>query len=132
MVSVVSTALSGYDAAIARLDVAASNLANQSSTQSTDRNGRTVNTPYVPQQVVQSSNADGGVTTHTAPVSPASVTQYDPTNPAANAKGIVQAPNVDLAQQFISANTASYDAKANLKSISVQDEMTKLALNMIT
>lgn len=132
MVSGISAALGGYHAATTRLDVAASNIANQASTQSTDQNGRTVNTPYVPRQVVQSSNAGDGVTTSTKPVSPASVSQFDPTNPAANAQGIVQAPNVDMAQQLMSANIAGYDAKANLKSISVQDEMTKQALDIIS
>ena len=132
MVSGISTALSGYHAAISRLDAAASNIANQASTQSTDQNGRTVNTPYVPLQVVQSSNAGDGVTTRTKPASPASVSQYDPTNPAANAQRIVQAPNVDPAQQLASASIAGYDAKANLKSIKVQDEMMKQTLNIIS
>ena len=132
MVSGISVALSGYHAATTRLDVAASNIANQASTQSADQNGRTVNTPYVPLQVVQSSNSGNGVTTSTKPVSPASVRQYDPTNPAANAQGIVQAPNVDLAQQLISADIAGYDAKANLKSIRVQNEMFRQALDIIS
>jgi len=132
MVSGLSAALSGYDAAMTRLDVSASNIANQSSTQSTDQNGGTVNAPYVPQQVVQSSNPNGGVTTSTQPVSPASVSQYDPSNPAANAQGIVQTPNVDLAQQLINTNVAGYDAQANLKMIQTQNDMMKQMLNIIT
>ena len=132
MVSGISAALSGYDAAMTRLDVSASNIANQSSTQRTDQNGGTVNAPYVPQQVVQSSNANGGVTTSTQPVNPASVSQYDPSNPGANAQGIVQTPNVDLAQQLINTNVASYDAQANLKMIQTQNDMMQQVLNIFT
>jgi flagellar basal-body rod protein FlgC len=131
MVSAISTALSGYNAAITRLDVSASNIANQSSTQSIDLNGETVASPYVPQQVVQSSNASGGVSTSTTPVSPASVRIYAPSIPGANAQGIVQMPNVDLVQQLVNTNIASYDARANLKLIKAQDEMMKQALNII-
>ena len=43
MVSGISVALSGYHAATTRLDVAASNIANQASTQSADQNGRRCN-----------------------------------------------------------------------------------------
>jgi flagellar basal-body rod protein FlgC len=132
MVSGISTALSGYNAAISRLDVSASNIANQSSTQSTDQNGGTVSTPYVPQQVIQSSNASGGVSTSTKPVTPASVSQYDPTNPGADAQGMLQVPNVDLAQQLINSNIAGYDALANLKVVKAQDEMMQQSLNIIS
>ncbi len=132
MVSGISAALSGYNAAIAHIDVAASNIANQASTQGIDQTGRTANAPYVPQQVVQSSNATGGVTTGLTPVTPASVSAYDPTNPGANARGMVQAPDVDPTQQRLAATVASYDARANLKSIRLQDEMMRQVLNIVS
>jgi flagellar basal body rod protein FlgC len=127
----ISTALSGYNAAVTRLDVSADNIANQASTQSTDQNGLTVNAPYVPQQVVQASIAGGAVTTSIQPVTPASVGQYDPANPASNAEGIAQVPNVDLTQQLINSAIALYSAQANLKSIKTQDQMMQQALDMI-
>jgi flagellar basal-body rod protein FlgC len=132
MVSGISTALSGYNAAITRLDVSVSNIANQSSTQSIDQNGEMVNSPYVPQRVVQASNASGGVSTSTRPVLPASVGQYAPSVPGANAQGIVQIPNVDLTEQLANTNIASYDARANLKLFKAQDEMMQQALNIIS
>ena len=64
-------------------------------------------------------------------VSPASVRIYAPSIPGANAQGIVQMPNVDLVQQLVNTNIASYDARANLKLIKAQDEMMKQALNII-
>ncbi len=132
MVSGISTALSGYNAAITRLAVSASNIANQSSTQSTDQLGGTTDSPYVPQQVIQSSNASGGVSTSTKPVAPASVSQYDPTKPGAHAQGIAQVSNVDLSEQLINANIAGYDARANLKLIKVQNEMMQQSLEIIS
>ncbi len=132
MVSALSSAISGYTAASTQLDVIASNIANQSSTQSIDNTGKTVNTPYVPQRVVQSSLPGGGVSASTRPVSPAAIGHYDPSDPAANTEGVVQTPNVDLVQQIVGSNIASYDAQANLKTIEVQDELTRATLNIIS
>jgi flagellar basal body rod protein FlgC len=132
MVSGISAALSGYSAALTRLDVAASNIANQFSTQSTDASGNTVNVPYVPQEVVQSSLAGGGVAASTRPVSPVSVGQYDPTSRAANAQGIVPTPNVDPVQQLSNIEIAGYDARATLKTFKVQDELLRQALNIVS
>jgi flagellar basal-body rod protein FlgC len=132
MVSGISTALSGYNAAITRLGVSASNIANQSSTQSAGPDGGTVDAPYVPQQAVQSSNATGGVATGTKFATRASVSQYDPANPGANAQGIVRVPNVDLGQQLINTNIAGYDARANLNVIKAQQEMIQQSLNIIS
>jgi flagellar basal body rod protein FlgC len=106
MVSGISTALSGYDAAVTQLAVSANNIA-------------------------KSTNAGGGVTTSGA-VSPASYITYDPANPAANAQGIVRTPNPDLVQQVVNANTAGYDAQANLTSLAVQNELSQKALNIVS
>jgi flagellar basal-body rod protein FlgC len=132
MLSALSSALSGYTAASTQLDVFASNIANLSSTQSTDSTGKTANVPYVPQRVIQSSLQGGGVSANTRPVSPASIARYDPSDPAANAQGVVQTPNVDLVQQIVGSNVASCDAQANLKMTKVQDEMTQAALNILS
>jgi flagellar basal-body rod protein FlgC len=132
MVSGISVALSGYNAAAARLDVSASNIANQTSTQTLGPAGQTANAPYVAQQVVQSAVLGGGVTTRTQSVAPPSVGQYDPSNPAANGQGIVQAPNVDPAQQIIGASAAQYDAQANVRVLEAQDDLAKQALNILT
>jgi flagellar basal-body rod protein FlgC len=131
MDSAISAALGGYNAAVARLDVSAANIANQASTQSLDQSGRTINAPYVPLQVAQSSLAGGGVAASVLPVSPASVGQYDPANPAADAQGIVQVPNVDPVRQLVDATVAGYDAQANLKTIKVQEEMLRQALDIV-
>ena len=87
MISAINTALSGFNAATKRIDVSANNIANAQST-ATDENGTQVNTPYVPQQVVQSSQTTGGVKANVVPVNPPATQVYDPGNAAADANGL--------------------------------------------
>lgn len=124
-------ALSGFNAANQRLTVAAQNLANQQST--TQRvDGAVVDRPYQPQEVVQSSQANGGVSTEVRPRDNATVDVYQPENPNADDNGVVQYPNVDTAEELVNARIASYDAKANLKLIKIQDDLFKNTLDIIT
>ena len=136
MVSGISTALSGYHVAISRLDAAASNIANQASTQSTDQNGRTVNMLHPPLAgcPTEYGGPPGATQRATKPASSGSrQPTNDPTNRAANAlRGSCRRLTFDPAQQLASANIAGYDAKANLKSIKLQDEMIKQTLNIIS
>jgi flagellar basal body rod protein FlgC len=131
MISAINSAISGYTATTQRINTAANNIANAFST-STDTNGVTSNTPYVPQQVEQSAQASGGVSTTTAPVNPPSVSVNDPGSPNANAQGVAQLPNVDQGQQLLQANIASYDAQANLSVIKVDQKNTQSLLNIIS
>lgn len=131
MVSAINSALSGYAAATQRINVSANNIANTFSTQ-TLQNGVTVNTPYVPEQVVQSTLVAGGVTTSIEPVNPPTVPVYDPNNPAAQANRVTQYPNVDQAQQLVQTQLASYDAQANLNVIKVEDNLFKSVLNIVS
>jgi flagellar basal-body rod protein FlgC len=132
MVSAINSALSGLTAATQRLNVVASNIANEDSTQTVRQDGTTASTPYVPQQLVQSSQQSGGVTTSTQAVAPASVSVNDPGNPAANANGITQYPNVDPAQQLVQAQIASYDAQGNISLLKVEKNLFQSVLNIIS
>ncbi len=106
MTLAINASISGLNAASTRVSVAANNLANQSSV-NTNTDG--VAKPYTAKQAVQTSQAGGGV---------------DVT--------IQQTNDVpDTAQQLIDAKIASYDFKANLKAIQVQDDLVKNALNII-
>ncbi len=124
MVSAVSIALSGLSASALRVGVAANNIANLQSTTSL-RNGQKTDQPYTPQQVVQTSDENGGVRATTQDVRPASVTQID-------ANGQVQVPNVELEDQFVNLMVGGYDFKANLKAFKVQDTITKNLLDIIS
>ena len=132
MVNAINAAVSGFNAATQRLNVSASNIANTFSTQTT-QNGTTTNTPYVPLQLEQSTQVPaGGVTTHTAPITPPSIQVYDPNNVAANSNGLTNYPNVDQAQQLVQAQISRYDAQGNISVIKVQDRLFQQVLNIVS
>lgn len=131
MVSAINSALSGLAAASKRIEVSANNIANQFSTQSIV-DGQVTNNPYTPQRVDQISLSNGGIETKVKDVNPPTTPVYDPENPSADASGVVQLPNVDQAEQLIDQKIASYDYKANLKTIQVQDDLNKSLLDIIS
>ena len=122
-------ALSGLNAASTRLNNSANNVANVSSTTSR-KDGQTVNEPFEPQRINQSSLESGGVRTTQQPVDPASIPVYDPRNVAANEEGITDYPNVNLEEEVVTQQIAKYDYKANLKTLEVADELTKDLLDI--
>ncbi|QAU47975.1 flagellar biosynthesis protein FlgC [Bradyrhizobium guangzhouense] len=133
--SIFSIATSGLSAASLRANAAASNIANvrttgplpTSSGSSTSGSGGSSSTSstypaaYVPlrvDQVSQSSgSAPGGTVATLSTVSPSYTAQSDPSAPFANQDGLVAAPNVDLADQFVQLATAKYSFMANAKVI---------------
>ncbi len=123
--SALNTAVSGLRAAEVRLANSANNVANIQTT------GRAPGQTFQPLQVVQSSEAAGGVSTSLQAVNPATVPVFDPGNAAADAEGITQYPNVNLEQELVNQKIATYDFKANLKVIEKTDEMTKDLLNIL-
>jgi flagellar basal-body rod protein FlgC len=146
--STLSIATSGLSAASLRLDVAASNIANARDTGplpatsgsgasgSTGSSSNASNFPaaYVPLQVNQvdqtNGSLPGGTRATVSTVSPSFVVQSDPNAPFANQDGLVAAPNVDLASQFIQLLTAKYDFAANAKVIQAYSNTTKALLDI--
>ena len=146
--STLSIATSGLTAASLRLDVAADNIANALSTGplpaadgsgpsgGTGNAGNTTNFPaaYVPLQVNQvdqsSGSTPGGTVATVSTVSPSFVAQFDPTAPFANQDGLIAAPNIDLASQFIQLLTAKYEFAANAKVIRTYSDTTKSLLDI--
>jgi len=146
--STLSIATSGLTAASLRLDVAASNIANALSTGplpatggsgpsgGTGNAGNTTNSTatYVPLQVNQvdqsSGSTPGGTVATVSAVSPSFVAQFDPNAPFANQDGLIAAPNVDLASQFIQLLTAKYEFAANAKVIRAYSDTTKSLLDI--
>ncbi len=122
-------AVSGFQAAERRLANSANNVANQNTTGSTDATApRQV---FIPQDVVQQSAEAGGVTTQTRERTPATTSVYAPEDPAADANGLIQAPNVSPERELIDQQFASYDAKANLKSLKAYNETVEEVLNIV-
>lgn len=106
MGSAIDSALSGLNAASTRVDVSAGNIANAQSTQRS-ANGQGVK-PYTARAVDQVSLSGGG--------SQAQV--HDSGQP------------VDQQKELMNLNIASYDMKANMKVIKVEDDMQQQLLNI--
>ena len=145
--STLSIATSGLSAASLRLDVTASNIANAlttgplpaaSGSGASSAAGSSTNnsnfSAYVPLQVNQvdqtNGSTPGGTAAVVSTVSPSFVPQFDPTSPFANQDGLIAAPNVDLASQFIQLLTAKYDFAANAKVIQAYDNTQQSLLDI--
>lgn len=123
-------ALSGLNAASLRMANSANNVANANST-ARIVNGERVEGAPASTEVVQSSLATGGVTARVRDRDPATTQVYAPYSGEADADGIVELPNTDLAQEIAGEQIpATYDFKANLKSIEAANEMMDSLLDI--
>lgn len=116
MNNALNIALSGMNAATLRIENSANNIANAESTFSKE-NGQIVKTPFAPKDVVQVADPNGGTISYTKPSGKESITLQDPNNIAANSDGLVNFPNVDLAEELVKIQEASFQFKANLKAL---------------
>ncbi len=148
--SILSIATSGLSAASLRVNVAASNIANVSTTgplpasgasgtsadAGSSSTGSTFPAAYVPLRVNQvdqsSGSTPGGTIATVSPVSPSYTAQSDPSAPFANQDGLVAAPNVDLANEFVQMAAAKYSFIANAKVIQAYSETTESLLDITT
>ena len=130
-----------------RANVAASNVANVRTTgplptSSGSGSAGSSNTStaypaaYVPlrvDQVSQSSGSTpGGTSATVSAISPSYTAQSDPSAPFANEDGLVAAPNVDLANEFVQLAAAKYSFIANAKVIQAYAETEKSLLDITT
>ena len=123
LMNIFKVAGSALTAESQRLNVTASNLANADSTTGPD--GK----PYRAKQVVfgvdplggarsASGQQVGGVQVTGVIDDPTPMkTTYDPGNPAANADGYVQQPNVDPVQEMVNMISASRSYQANVETL---------------
>jgi flagellar basal-body rod protein FlgC len=139
-----SIATSGLSAASLRLDVAASNIANALTTgplpatsgsdapggANSSSNGVNLPSVYIPLQVNQADQSGGGTVATASAVSPGFVAQSDPGAWFANQDGLVAAPNVDLASQFVQLLTAKYAFAANAKVVQSYANTTRSLLDI--
>ena len=141
--STLSIATSGLSAASLRLDVAANNIANALTTgplPATSGSGapaggsssNNLNLPavYVPLQVNQAAQSSGGTVATVSAVSPGFSAQSDPGAWFANQDGLVAAPNVDLASQFVQLLAAKYAFAANAKVVQSYADTTRSLLDI--
>lgn len=111
----IGTALSGMQASLARLNAAASNIANANST------------GPIP---ATSAAQPGGTAAQTVPVVPSYIPTYDPTSTHADPSGMVAAPNVDVADQLVEQMTAKVAYEANLKVMQTANRMGESTLEV--
>jgi flagellar basal-body rod protein FlgC len=134
MSSISAIAVSGLNAAARRLQVSASNVANSQTTGALPNADGTVPagapTAYAPLALVQTATAGGGVQTSITTVTPSTTAVFDPQAPFANQDGLVAAPNVDLAQEFVGQLLASYSFAANAAVLRADDRMTKSLIDI--
>lgn len=134
MNSIATIALSGMNAAVRRLEVSASNVANSASTGALPNADGKVpagsQQAYAPLTVVQTATAGGGTQTTVATVRPPTVAVADPQAPFANADGLVAAPNVDLSAELAGQMVARYSFAANATMLKASDRVMKALLDL--
>lgn len=118
MINAIHIALSGLNAASRKVEASASNIAN-------------MQTPdYEPLTTVQKAqtteNGQGsGVSAQNLPKTNPFTPSYEPDSPFANPQGVVNSPNVDLAEEAVNMSMAEAAYKASLAIIKTSDEMTQ-------
>ncbi|MBB4366434.1 flagellar basal-body rod protein FlgC [Bradyrhizobium sp. CIR18] len=144
--SIFSIATSGLSAASLRVNVAASNIANVQTTGPLPGSGGsspsavtgspgiapTFPAAYVPLRVDQVDQTPGGTIAKVSTVSPSYTAQSDPSASFANQDGLVAAPNVDIASEFVQLAAAKYSFIANAKVIQAYAETTESLLDITT
>jgi flagellar basal-body rod protein FlgC len=124
MSPVSAIALSGMKAALQRFDAAANNIANVRSHGPLPSAAATdYPAAYTPVDVVQISVPGGGVVSRVINSPRGPVAYYDPSAPYADANGMVAAPDIDIAAEFVDLITAELDFAANLMVLRVESDM---------
>jgi flagellar basal-body rod protein FlgC len=110
MIGSLQTSLSGMISAGKKLSVTAQNIVNAASKGSTDPAAKKQS--YLAMTTVD-TGVQGGVKTAVVLRQPATVLSYDPDQEFADENGMVNAPNVDLAEELILGKQAEQAYKAN-------------------
>lgn len=134
MIKAIQIALSGMNAASRRVEAAAVNVANATTTGALDPADGPA--PYQAVTIVQTSltGEDGGplgVRSDTVPTGRPFVAVYDPDSPFANADGLIGAPDVDLAREIVTLLAGSAVYKANVETMQIASDMQVEMLDMI-
>lgn len=135
MSSALSIGVSGMQAATARLNAAASNIANAQTRGVLPGSGASGPAAYQPVDVVQKDIGNGtagpgGVGYSYVPRQGGVTPVYDPEAPGADANGMVGAPDIDIATELVSAMIAKYEFEASAKMVSVASDMQKTVVDM--
>lgn len=132
MSSALSIAVSGMNAAMTRLQVAASNIANVATTGALPDAQEAANAKraYAPLRVDQIDLSGGGTAATVSAVSPSYVPLYDPSAPYADSHGMVAAPNVDLGQEVVQLMVARYSFAVNARVVETTAKMLQTLIDI--
>jgi len=129
MMGAMNSALSGLAAAANGAAVTANNIANLRTTGRPGAAASGATGEGVAYQAQQSVNVSGqagqGVQSQTRLVSPPTLLRFDPTDFNADASGMVDTPNVDLAEQSVGLISAGQAYRANAATLRTADDMLK-------
>jgi len=130
MLTVFNVASSALSAQAVRLNAVASNLANAESVVQADGQ------PYRAKQVVFEATPMGNGAAMGVQVkqvvnsaAPARIV-YDPKNPAANAEGYVQLPNVDVVEEMVNMMSASRSYQTNAEVMNTAKTLIQRTLQL--
>ena len=136
MNAILSNASSGMAAAMRRLEVSSSNVANALSDgplPSADADVRAkYPQAYTAKRVDQIETAGGGTAAVVSDVSPGTVQTYDPSAPYADSNGMVASPNVNFANEAVQQIIARYTFAMNALVERTYDRMMKSLLDIKT
>jgi len=121
---VAAIAQSGLVAATLKLTTSASNIANTGDRSRVGAKG------YQPLGTVQSALADGGVAAQAVTLKPGATLIYDPTSSLANARGFVQAPEIDPIAETSNFLAAGQAFAFQVKVLRVADKEQKSLLDL--
>lgn len=138
MTRAISIAASGLAAAGLRFEASASNIANERTTgrlpssPTTPQAGQASPAVYQPLAVRQTASASGGVSAQLMASQTPPSAQYDPASPFADERGLVGAPAIDLAHQFVEQMLARRAFEANLKSLKAAEAMEQTLIDQMS
>lgn len=121
MVNTINIAITGLNAATRKMEAAASNIANVSTSGAVDGNE---NPPYDPLTTIQTADKNGaGVKSRLMASGRPYVPQFDPDSPFADENGIIGLPAVNLAEEAVNLKVAQHSYKASIQVIKTAEDM---------
>lgn len=124
MTDAIRIAATGLQAAGLRTAKAAGNIANmRSDGQREPYDG------FRPLSVMQAAAPGGGVQASLVPAGAGSRAVYSPDSPFADGRGLIGAPDIDLASEMVDIATARHSYEASLKVMETAEEMLSLLVD---
>ena len=130
MLQALQIGLSGLVASSSSLQVSANNIVNANTTSPVPEATQSLagKNAYQPQRARNTPLSTGGVRSTPVPVTPSQLTIFSPSDLNANQDGLVNIPNVSLAEEFVQMTIALQTYKSNAAVIRVAAEMEESLL----